>query len=403
MSEGGVQRDVSRTASGRILAVVVLATAVLGSLIVHRVQATIGDEYAYLPQIQDYLRGQWSVRKDLAVPPTYHFVIASLGRLLGVDSFDALRLISLLLFLPAVLWFYLAARQIDADTAVVRTYQFLFLPILLPYCFLLYTEPLAVLFLVLAVWLVLKRQDTLGGLACLLSAAVRQTLAVWLGFLFFWIYLREEGLHWSVPAVKRHLPRCWVFLLGFAALVVFIVLNHGLTLGELKDFHPPGAISLGNTWFALLLGWLLLLPLHLANMGRIAGLFSRQGVITVPIGLGLILAGYLLTFHNDHPSNLKYPDFLHNQLLVLVFTNIWTKTAFFLPIAWTLLSLPVTPLHGGTGCLLYPFWVLSMLPVVMIEQRYALPGFVLFLLLRKLAGLGWKRVWPSVLRWDRSF
>ena len=226
MSEGGVQRDVSRTASERILVVVVLATAAIGFLIIRRIQGTIGDEDVYLPQIKRFIAGDWSVDKKLAVTPAYHHVIAFIGRVLRVDSVDALRLISLLLSLVAVVPFYASSRRLSPDTAIVRSYQFLFLPILLPYCFLLYTEPLAIVFLLVAVWLALNRYDTLCGVAGLLSALVRQNLIVWMGFLFFWIYVRDEGFKLSTAALKRQccaagsfclvLPAWWCSCCGIA-------------------------------------------------------------------------------------------------------------------------------------------------------------------------------------------
>jgi len=348
-------------------------------------QGTIGDEEIYLPQIRGFLHGDWSVSNKLAVSPAYHHVIAFIARLLGIDSVDALRLISLLLSLPAVALFYAAAHKLHPDTAIFRAYQFLFLPILLPYCFVLYMEPMALAFLLLAVWLALSRYYTLSGLAGLLSAVVRQNFIVWMGFLFLWIYLREEGLKLSGQALKRHLLRCWIFLIGVVALVLFVLLAGGLSMGETKSIHPLG-LYLGNIWFALLLGWLLLLPLHLANGRRIIQFFRHGNSVGLLAGLGLLLGCYLLTFHNDHPNNLDFPEYLHNQLLELVFRNLLLKAAFFLPIAWTVLSLLATPLRERTGWLLYPFWVLSLLPVWMIEQRYALPGFVLFLLLRESAG-----------------
>jgi alpha-1,2-glucosyltransferase len=362
-----------------LLVLVVLVTAALGYREISRIQGHIGDEYAGFPQMEAFVHGNFQVRDDLAVPPTYHLLVAGIASHFRVDSRDALRLISLLLCLPAVFFFWAAARRLDSDSADRKTYQFLFFPILLPYCFILYTNPLALTLLLLAVWLVLCGRPAWAGLAALPSVAVRQELAVWMLFLLVWIYLRDEGFRFRAASLGRHLLRCWTFCLGLAAVAVFVVVNRGFTLGRHEAIHPTGQVHLGNVWFTLLLCFLLLLPLHLANLPRVGGLLRRQPLLL--LGLAALFALYVLTFTNDHVNN-QLPEFLHNQLLFLVFASPWVKALFFLPIGYAILSLAATPLQQPACYPFYVFWVLSLLPIWMIEQRYALPGFVLLLLFR---------------------
>ncbi len=370
----------------RMVVLAMLLTVLFGSLLIRRVRG-IGDEYASIPQIETFRTGTWSVQENLAVPPTYHALIAVIARLFGVSSLDALRLISLLLCLPVVPLFYLCARKIDPDNAALRTLQFLFLPILLPYLFILTTDAPALMLFVLTLYLALHDRPYLAGGAALLDVLVRQNQIVWVAWLFTWLYLREQG--WSIrpAAIGRHLLRYWVFCLVFAAFVAFVVINRGLTLGRHQEIHRSG-LYLGNVWFALFLCSFLLLPIFLVRLPHVLVLIGRRPWLLIVVGLLFLL--YLATFQVNHPMNdiSTNPDFLRNQLLAWATTNQATKIVFFLPIALALFSLAALSLHERGSWTLYPFWILAVLPVELIEQRYSLAGVTLLLLFRGMERRG---------------
>lgn len=360
--------------------VIALLTALLGWLLIRGVQ--VGDEYANIPQIKLFLAGNWKLQENLAVPPTYFALIAGLARLLGVSSPEGWRLISIALSLPVVALFHLCEKKIDPDATPLRTLQFLFLPILLPYLLILYTDGLAIMLFMLSLYLALHDHPWLAGVAAFLDVLVRQNQIVWVGWLFAWLYLREQG--WSLrPAlIGRHLIRYWTFCLVFIAFLAFVLINRGLTLGQLEEIHRPG-LYLGNVWFALFLCFFLLLPVFPAGLPRTLRLIRRQPWLL--LGAGLVFLLYLGTFEVNHPMNdpEKHPDFLRNQLLALATSNLAAKSFFFLPIAFAALSLAADPLCEHASWTLYPFWALAVLPVELIEQRYSLSGVTLLLLFRK--------------------
>jgi alpha-1,2-glucosyltransferase len=357
--------------------------ACLGSLLISRIQNTIGDEYASYPQIEQFRQGNWAVQDNLAVPPTYHALIALLARLFDVSSWNALRLITLVLSSLAILFFYASARAFDAESASAKTAQFLFLPILLPYCFILYTDPLAVALFLLSVWLALRNHPVLAGLAALLDVAVRQNQIVWVAFLFLWLYLRESGWSFKRAVIGRYLVRYGMFVAVFIGFAVFVVVNRGLTLGQHSTIHPPGRFYLGNVWFALFICTFLFLPVFLADLPRLAALVRKEPVFL--LGLAVLFPLYLLTFSPDHAMN-QLPEFLHNQVLAAASASWWTKALFFIPIGFAVLSLAATPLRESSCDWLYPFWVLAVLPAWLIEQRYSLTGIALFQLFRQPQG-----------------
>jgi len=59
------------------------------------------------------------------------------------------------------------------------------------------------------------------------------------------------------------------------------------------------------------------------------------------------------------------------------------RVAAFIPMAWALCSLCVTPLQRRSFYYLYPVTVAALLPVSLIEQRYFIVPVVLFMLVKK--------------------
>lgn len=373
----------------RLLFPAVLLVALLGTLLIRRVQATIGDEYANYPQIQSFRAGNWQLQDNLAVPPTYPALVALVARALHVESRDGLRLISLLLSLPVYPLFYLVARTLDPATATLKALQFLFLPILLPYLFILYTDPLALLLFVLALWLALRDQPILAGLAALLDIAVRQNQIVWIALLYVWLYLHEQALQFSWPSIRRHLTRYWSFIVVFLAFAIFVVVNGGVTFGRLETVHPVGKFSLGNVYFALFVCTVLFLPVFAANVPRAIHLVrlmcSGTGWLVVLLVMWVFVMNFVLnsalTLTVNHDMN-QLPGFLHNDALLWAADGKVHKLLFLVPILFAGLSLAVLPLREPACVVLYPFWVLAVLPIGLIEHRYYLSGVTLLLLFR---------------------
>ena len=69
----------------------------------------------------------------------------------------------------------------------------------------------------------------------------------------------------------------------------------------------------------------------------------------------------------------------------------------FVGITWALLSLAVTPFRAQAQYWLYPITALALLPVWLIEQRYYIMPFVLFMLFR-IPGPRWLEI--SLLAWS---
>jgi alpha-1,2-glucosyltransferase len=346
----------------------------------------VSDESVAYDQITHFLKRGFEIDTRLAVPPGYHALIASLAWPFGVESLNGLRLISLLVNLWAIPIFLTAARLFDPNTARVRACQLFYLPILLPFCSLLYTDYLALTLFMLAFTLGVGRQPHLAGLAALASILVRQTQIVWVAFLLVWLFPRESGGHLSWPALGRHLLRHALLVLLLAGFAAFVLIRRGVALGAHSTIHPLGMVYTSNVFFSLFVASVLFLPLFVLQTPAMFRLLRHHPwVVLLLAGL---LAIYLLTWRSDHEMN-QLEGYLRNDTLAWVGQSRTNQLLFFLPIAWASLGLAVTPLRRREDYLLYPFWVLTLLPIWLIEQRYYLSSFALLVLLRQPAS-GWR-------------
>lgn len=98
---------------------------------------------------------------------------------------------------------------------------------------------------------------------------------------------------------------------------------------------------------------------------------------------------YLLTFNQLSPHNLKGKErliinyFLRNEISITFTSSIWLKILFFIPVAYSLLSIAITPLYKKSYYLLYPFTVFSFIPIWQISPRYSITPLILFILFKE--------------------
>lgn len=358
--------------------VAVLVTGAIGFFIVQDVPLLL-DERRHYPRICEARDGV-SYGVDHAVcPHTYHVIVAAASTITGVESVAATRLLTAPIALLCVVLTISIARKLGVGNSARIGAQLFFLPVLTPFFFLLYTDALSLLFVLLALRLTLS--NCLWGAALAASAAVlvRQTMIIWMMFVFVLPYVRAHGLRMEWQPILHHLRRSWLYLVGFAGFAVFLIVNRGVALGD-KEHHPAFELRAGNISFALLLAGVVFLPLHIANIPRILTLLRTR-----PWVLPLVLAGVTFLWQAstfDHPYNQK-DDCLRNWPLVAAEMHVALRLLFFTAVTGAILSLCVTRLREPAFLLLYPLVVLSLAPSWLIEPRYVIPAFGLFVLFRQ--------------------
>ncbi len=337
------------------------------------------DERDHLDQITRFLKGEKTLNPLLTTIPGYHLILATLLKPFPNPALPLARTLTFIFSLLSILVFFLIVKKIDPTSLFTKTLQYAFFPVLFPFFFLLYTDVFSLLLVLAAFFFALRKSYNLTAFIGVASIAVRQNNILWLLFLFTFMFFQEYSTI-NKESIKNHLKKSWLFLLGFIAFAIFLFINQGIAIGD-KTGHP-GGIFFGNIYFLLFLFFFLLLPYNLANLKKIKEKIKEKPKIILL--LLVILMFYLFTFKNTHPYNQEaYNFFLRNQILNFFTSSLFLKILFFLPIAGSMLSLWTTKLPSKACYLMYPTTILYLLPSWLIEQRYYLIPFALFLALKE--------------------
>jgi alpha-1,2-glucosyltransferase len=382
-----------------IVLIPILLLVLFGTIASH---GTMGDEGFHWSQIKLFLEGNWKMDPSITNIPGFHFLVTLFAQAFAWDGLPALRAYSMVLGSLSIIAFYLCVRAIQGRDMLLRTYQYVFLPILFPFFFLLYTDPTSQLFVLFGLWAAVSRHAKTAALFAILSVCIRQTNIIWLFFLLLYVLIDQGYLDEFFLSIRRHASRItvtltgslakkswkewfwtfWVFGLGLILFAVFVKMNGGVAIGD-KGAHPFPAFHLGNVYFLLFCFFCLFLPINIANLNRISEMIAKRKLLW----LGIIIAFfifYMLTFVNDHYNNQAgLSFFLRNKILVFYTKTEWHKAVFFLPILYATLSLCVMRFEKRFFYLLYPFTLAFIIPSWLIEQRYYLVPFAIFLAVRE--------------------
>ena len=359
----------------------VVGCAALAGLLFSLPPRPIHDEAIHFAQAQAFARGDWQVRSDLAIWPTAHLLLAGVLAIAGSDSLLAARATIALCALLAAFAFHAIAAHHDARTAAMKTAQFAFLPIVLPYCALVYTDIPALSALLWMLYGILKRRPAVFCVAGVLAVALRQSNIVWL--VAGWaMYLQQAKEGESRARLHAVTLVCALALLAWLACVAAL---GGIALGDAS--RPPRVVvpGLPNVEFAIGLGGFLFAPLFGGIVVRIvSGAQSRRWWIAA----ASIAAVVALTFSVEHRFNTAptlIAHYLRNRLLFAITHSDPVRLLFA---GWTAISalafahFPfVPPLRRLKGPL-YVVAALSVLPFELIEQRYYLPFYACFMAMR---------------------
>jgi alpha-1,2-glucosyltransferase len=318
---------------------------------------------------------------NISTIPGYHYAMWALACLTGHSSIQDIRLFNTVFGFLCVLVFAMCAVKIHGVLRLDRILQFTFLPILFPFFFMVYADAFSLLLVLLSFYTALSGRMAISGLICCAGVLVRQNNMVWLAAIPAIMYAREYGYAFSLEKTAGMLRRCWTFLLGIAASAIFVLLNHGFAVGDAAS-HPPFRLHTGNVFFMLSVFFIVFFPQVVFSLPRMAGLL-RTGWRTL-LWLAPVFLLYLPTFVNTHPYNTRWGEcFLRNRALIYFTSSLPLKALFFIPVALAIMAVSVAPLKERAYRLAYLFSVIYLLPSWLIEQRYYIIPFSLFLLFRE--------------------
>jgi alpha-1,2-glucosyltransferase len=335
------------------------------------------DEENHLSQIQNYLAGNYVTTS--AAGGGFHAAAAIFALLTGYSGMENIRLFVLLVSGATILTFRSLVMSFEPQASTVRTLQFALFPLLFPFWFLIYTDVLALLLLLLAILALMRDRFHFSGILMIFAMAVRQTYVVWLALLGVWTAI----MNFAAP-LRQLVKRGMSFGIAAALFLLFVLANDGVAIAD-QDSHPGMELHTENLLFMLVCFFLMFFPLIVSKLPRIVRL--HPALLT-----GIALSSVVLffgTFRVDHPYNVATQDtFLRNAMLQAMTSSRLAGAATSVAIALAASSLFVIQLRQPVHYLIYPFAVLSVMPVWLIEQRYYLPAFALFMLFRESASPG---------------
>ncbi|WP_119396498.1 Dol-P-Glc:Glc(2)Man(9)GlcNAc(2)-PP-Dol alpha-1,2-glucosyltransferase [Salinibius halmophilus] len=163
------------TLSAILLVLVVGVTFYLGLQMMPE-HSYFHDEFFHYPQIKEFSEGIFDdVSDKLTMLPGYHAMVAAVAWVIGDNSIPATRVISAFLSLPALIFFFLCAKDLGKPNRYTVSLLFYSSPIIFPYFFVLYTDMVSLMLLLASFFFTLKRHYQVAALIAFASLFVRQT------------------------------------------------------------------------------------------------------------------------------------------------------------------------------------------------------------------------------------
>lgn len=340
--------------------------------------SALTDEVEHFAQIHLFLRGDWRLVPSLTTIPGFHVAVAALLWPFGGDSLAAARFVCAAFGLLAIAGFHALRRAAMPGTQTLASAQFIVLPLLVPFFFIVYTDVLALALLLWATVATLAGRHWMSSLLLVALVCVRQNEVVWAGLLALlatWPSWQRARLDAWREIAARGVP----YLAPVALFIAFWAWNGSISLSRTQAaLHPDLSLHAGNIGLALVLA-ALLLPLHvIAGLREFA---SRAREAPAWLLLPLLVAGaFWFGFHADNPYNTAFPHYyLHNGFVHLAQNEPLARAGFAILAAAAVCGLARTRLHPPQALWLYPFAALFLAASWLVEVRYALVPFVLWL------------------------
>lgn len=330
------------------------------------------DEKAHLRQIELFVEREWRMEPSITTLPGYHAIMALAIWLTDNARNSSIRLVQFEIALATIAAFFGLARCRHPAGAAAKTLQFVFLPILFPLFFMVYTDVASLGFVLLTALATSAGRYPSAGVFGVAACLVRQNNVVWAALAFAQGYVADHGWRW--PPRASHLLRYAPVLLSVGAVGGWVIANRGQVAAGDVNAHPLGTLHLGNAFFMLFVAGVLFLPLWWGYRTETAERLRRPATW---VALAATFGLFWFAFAADHPYNGE-DGFLRNRILEWAEAS-WThRLAFFLPMAITVVSAPSLRLSPG-GWLIYPAALAFLAPSWLIEQRYYLIPFALLL------------------------
>ena len=360
-------------------------------LLSHFHPSPLADETRHQGAITQVLRGHFDPSGPFMLPG-YHLIIAA-GSALAGSSLSFSRLLTCLMCCVTVVLYASIPQRRHGRGSGRSPLLLVFLPILFPYTAMVYTDAVALLFIIGAIWSHTRRLPILPALLMFLACLIRQSNMVWVVFMAAWRALEvwDEceseviSAGWSRwnTFIRRLVLQVsgYVVVLGLVGIV--LLLHGGAVASDAPENRPQP--NVGNfytiSFFALILWapiWLERGRQDVRSLVLAARMKPLQtgGMLLVVALLG---AALITTFDNWHPWN-QHLWYLRNIPIMLMerYMSFRVLGVACLFVAVCLIA-RFWSSQPNRGCLmlLALFTILFLLPHPLVEPRYFIVPFVL--------------------------
>ncbi|HEY6985002.1 MAG TPA: hypothetical protein VH375_02885 [Rhodanobacteraceae bacterium] len=359
-----------------------LGVLYVAAIILSQSGAARTDEVYHFAQIELFRNGEFRMLdRYLTTIPGYHAAVALLLKISGGDSLGAARTITALFGLAAAAAFHALRRQTQPGGEALATAQFLVVPVLAPFFFLVYTDALALALVLWATVATTRGRHWLGALVLCAALLVRQSDIIWAGFLAAlaaWPEFREH--RFAEP--KRFALLIAPYFVPVVAFVGFWVWNGSISLSHEQALLHPVGLHGGNVLLALAVGGVLFMPQALVRKREYAApsLAHPWFLLITP----LVIAGFYFGFRADNPYNAAAPDFyVHNMIVQNLKIDRGFRFVAAVAAGVGARIFIVTPLRPAAAYWLFPIAAFFLASEWLVETRYLIVPLALWLAFRE--------------------
>lgn len=345
----------------------------------------ITDEYSHFLTIteiaQDRINEKTFSRN--AQIPGYYYFMSIFSRIKTDINLNNFRFIQTILSIFTIIIFYKTANLINPKHSKIKTLQFILLPIFSIFLVLLYNESFSLLFLLLSLYFLIKKKYSLSWLTSIFCVLIRQNNIIWIGFIAFYHFFNTYNFPITKIKILNFLTDAYGYLFSLITIFVFLIQNGEPAMADAEA--NPLAIHIENPIFFLFLFVLLFLPIIIVNFRSIIKFTKKNPWIFLIILILFPIFFYLFKADNWF-NNPAFNFYIRNKFINTVISSSTNKIIFFLFSSLSLLAIPILKLEKKEFNLFYLFSILYLSLSWLIECRYHIIPFTLFILFRKPEG-----------------
>lgn len=136
------------------------------------------DERSHLATISAFCSNQFTIRRNHATIPGYHFILSLPLKKIGCSIRNA-RSITFIIGLLSIMAFFFLNFLTHPTRQYIKTAQYMVLPMLVPFFFMIYTDVLSILLVLLMIWSAMRLKTIETAVWVTLAFLVRQNNILW--------------------------------------------------------------------------------------------------------------------------------------------------------------------------------------------------------------------------------